>query len=241
MTDKITPNNIPETMAYCLAQHEHLDPPMQYGDTWQGDCQAFNHVARGLLGGGFGSALLQFFGLDPEDRLTMEELNSSLDNAPDGSSLFSKGSSPFGHVYIARRPFKDGRKGAWGTDLPKTGHVGAFLRDAPLTVWGHTPLGAGLSVNGYALDLSGKNPPKPKQNKRYERIHRGIENLSHGLDDMIALRANLGHALDTARETHDREDADHLRAEIARTRKMITHTRDEIERLQGLYTRIRHA
>lgn len=166
----LTPNNVPETMAYCAAQSQHLDPPDKYGSTWNNDCQAFNHVAHGILEGGFVSAKAQFFGMPSE----LRHRTADLSEAPAGASLFSAGSNPAGHVWIAAHRFKvSGNPGSWSTDMNPHVFGGVYKvpRNAPRDRWGHLNLGWGLGVQGYEIDLSGKNPPKPLQNERYQRLH----------------------------------------------------------------------
>lgn len=207
MTD--TPRNRDEMLLYCREQHQNCSPPSKYGSTWEGDCQAFVHVAWGVLTGGFGSAYMQWLGLDPSDRHPTSDLSS----APLGASLFSKGSNPAGHTYIAARHFASGVPAAWSTDLWQTGKVGKVARSAPASSWGQKLLGWGTSVNGYALDLSGANPPKPLQNKRYERLQTAINNIEHSLE--------------TARTQHDTKDVQHIKAEL--------------DDMKQLYSQLRHA
>lgn len=237
IAQRVTPNNIPESLGYAIAQHTHLDPPDAYGSTWEGDCQAFCHVARGLLSGGFGSAYAQWLGLDPEDRIVLTDLSK----APLGSSLFSKGSTPFGHTWIMARPFPNGAPGSWSTDLWKTGCVGKVLVTASQTKWGHRPLGAGLSVNGYALDLTGKNPPKPKQNKRYQRIERAVQNLGTGIDGLVTARSNLHVALEKAQSQKDAKDESMIQRNITIVTGDIKDMKEELARLQHAYTNARHS
>jgi hypothetical protein len=240
MTD--TPHNLPEMLSACAAQHQHQTASaFGYGADWEGDCQAFVHVMWGLLVGGFGSAYLQFLGLDPEDRLTMTELKGSLANAPLGSSLFTKGTSPNGHTFPKSRPFANGHAAGWSTDLWRTGLVGKVPVTAARTEWGHRELGAGLSVNGNALDLSGKKPPRPKQNKRYQRIERAHTNLGHSLDSLRVSRRDLNIALATARNKHDATDVKHIQSNINFLNKDIEHVKGEMRRLENLYTHARHS
>lgn len=242
MTERTTPNTLAEMLQSCINQHEHMDAAFWgYGSDWTSDCQAFVHCMWGLRSGGFGSAYAQWLGLDAEDRLTMTELKGSLDNAPLGSSLFTKGSSPYGHTYPAARAFDNGTSGAWSTDLWRTGLVGKVARNAPMTKWGHHALGAGLSVNGYALDLTGKQPPKPKQNKRYQRIERAHHNLGLGIDDIINSRNNLRRALDTAEAHHDLNDATRIKRHLRVINEDIADLHKELKRLEGLYEKARHA
>lgn len=153
MTLPLTPNDVEEALAYCRAQHRHLDPPPQYGSTWQGDCQAFCHVAYGLLVGGNATAYLQWLDLEPGHR----HRTSDTSRAPLGALLFSKGSTRFGHIMIASRPLPDGTPAAWSTDLWATGQVGKVPRSAPRTQWGHRILGWGTEINGHRLDLDHQN------------------------------------------------------------------------------------
>lgn len=146
----LTPSNTEETLAYCRAQHRRVNPPDKYGSTWEGDCQAFCHVARGLLDGGNATAYLQWLDLEPQNRVA----TSDTSKAPLGSMLFSKGSSRFGHIMIAARPFRDGTPAAWSTDLWRTGRVGKVPRSAVRTEWGHQILGYGFEINKHRLDMS---------------------------------------------------------------------------------------
>jgi len=205
----ITPHNTQETLLYCQQQHAHLDPPDKYGSTWHNDCQAFCHVAWGIMSGGFGSAYAQWLGLDSEDR----HVTLDTSHAPVGALLFSKGTTPFGHIFIAARPFASGTPAGWSTDLWKYGKVGKVARTAPRTAWGHRILGWGTSINGFELDLTGKTAPKPKQNKRYLRIAHAITNLEG--------------ALETAQRTKDHHDAVIIKAEL--------------HDLKELYGELRHA
>jgi chromosome segregation ATPase len=110
-----------------------------------------------------------------------------------------------------------------------------------LTFWGHHGLGAGLSVNGYALDLTGHNPPKPKQNKRYERVERAITNLGHSLDNLQGARDNLRVSRDTAKRQHDGADARAIQKRIDDMNDTIHHVKGEINRLKVIYTNARHS
>lgn len=205
----LTPHNVPETMAYCASQSQHLDPPDKYGSTWNNDCQAFNHIARGILEGGFVSAKAQFFGMPSEFRHRTQDLN----DAPVGSSLFSLGSNPAGHVWIAAHRFKiSGNSGSWSTDMNPHVFGGVYKvgRNAPRDRWGHINLGYGLSVQGYVIDLTGKNPPKPLQNKRYERLKYMIDRCEGMIEfaqkagdhhDVRLFRRELRHLKDLYAET----------------------------------------
>jgi hypothetical protein len=146
-----TPSNFQDALAYARAQHRFLNPPSNYGSTWEGDCQAFCHCAYGLFGGGEPSAYAQWQALHPKQR----HATSNTARAPLGALLFSKGRTPFGHIMIAARPFRDGTPAAWSTDLWETGRVGKVPRTAPHTEWGHEILGWGTAINGYDLDLKG--------------------------------------------------------------------------------------
>jgi hypothetical protein len=238
LTDKVTPNNLNQMLDSCVSQHEKLDSAYWgYGPTWEGDCQAFVHCMWGLRTGGFSSAYNQWLGLDSEDRIVLTDLNK----APLGSTLFSKGSTPHGHTWPSARPFASGTPGSWSTDLPRTGHVGKIARTTPLVEWGHRPLGAGLSINGYALDLTGNKPPQPKQNKKYQRIERAIQNMGESTDSLIRVRHNLAGALDTAHRRKDQKDAEKIARQIHVIVDDIRAAREEIKRLETLYSNLRHA
>lgn len=144
-----TPNHVEEALAYCRAQHRHLDPPDKYGSTWTGDCQAFCHVAYGLLTGGNDTAYHQWLNTRPDHRYP-----GGTDKAPLGALLFSKGRTPYGHVMIACRPFRNGTPAAWSTDLWRTGQVGKVPRTWVAEKWGHDILGWGTETNGHVLDLT---------------------------------------------------------------------------------------
>lgn len=205
----LTPHNVPETMAYCMDQARNLNPPDKYGSTWNNDCQAFVHVAHGVLEGGFASARAQFFGMPSEFR----HRTTDLSHAPAGSSLFSQGSNPAGHTWVAANPFRSGTPGSWSTDMnPHVfGGVYKVSRNAPRDRWGHTNLGWGASINGYEIDLTGKNPPKPLQNQRYERLKLMIDRC----EGMIEFARKAG-------DHHDvrlfRRELRHLKALYAETR-----------------------
>jgi peptidoglycan hydrolase CwlO-like protein len=171
----------------------------------------------------------------------MAELKGDINNAPLASSLFSKGSTPFGHTWIKKRPFPNNTGAGWSTDLWKTGLVGPVANTAPHTVWGHELLGAGLSVNGYALDLTGKQPPKPKQNKRYQRIERAHNNLGTSVDALVHARDNLRRSLATAEKQHDAADIKSLKHHLSILNEDIADTRKEMERLEELYKKARHS
>lgn len=205
----LTPNNVPETLLYCRQQHAHLNPPPEYGSDWHNDCQAFCHEAWGVTEGGFGSAYAQWLGLAPEDRHPTSDTSA----APPGALLFSKGSSPFGHIFIAAHPFASGVEAGWSTDLWQDGKVGKVARTAPHTAWGHTILGWGTSINGYRLDLTGKTPAKPLQNKRYLFVNDAIGKMEG--------------ALETATKQGDKADIKLLKREI--------------HDLHRLYAKLRHA
>lgn len=207
----LTPNNVPETLAYCAAQSQHLDPPAQYGDTWQNDCQAFVHVAHGVMEGGFASAKAQFFGMPSELRHPTQDLSG----APAGANLYSAGSNPAGHTWVGSHPFKSGTPAGWSTDFNPhvTGGVWKVSRNAPRDIWRHTNLGWGLGINGYEVDLTGKNPPKPLQDKRYQR-------LAH----MITMTEGM---IEFAQNHHDHAD--------------VVLFRKELRNLKALYSEARHA
>lgn len=144
-----TPNTAEQALFYARTQHRHCDPPDKYGSTWMNDCQAFCHVAYGMIDGGNASAYLQWLDLNPDQR----HATGHTHHAPVGSLLFSKGRTPFGHIMIAARPFKDGTPAAWSTDLGGIGLVTKVPRTAVRTEWGHDILGWGTAINGHRLDL----------------------------------------------------------------------------------------
>lgn len=210
MTD--TPVDFEAALLYCREQAAHIDVPSYYSSpTWHNLCQAFCHEIYGLHTGGNASAWIQWNATSPAHRHT----TLNLDSAPVGSLLCTKGSSPFGHIFPAAHPFKDGTPGAWSTDLPvDNGHIGKVHRNAPILAWGHRPLGYITEINGFALDLTHtKNPPKPIQNKRYQRIEHAIQNLQHAVDQAKA----------------DKDHGD------------VVVLRNEIHRLKDLYSKIKHS
>lgn len=206
----LTPNNVPESLAYCRDQVQHLNPPDKYGSTWNNDCQAFAHVARGILEGGFGSAKAQFFGMPSEFRHPTTDLS----HAPVGSSLFSAGDNPAGHTWIAAWPFKaSGNPGSFSTDMNPNvfGGVMKVQRNAPRDVWGHVNLGWGQSINGYVIDLSGKKPPVALQRHRYQRLARMI-NMTEGM-------------IEVAQKRHDHADVKLFRKELRHLKKLYAEAR----------------
>lgn len=142
-----------------------------------------------------------------------KHVTSDLSKAPYGAALISKGSSPFGHIWIAARPFPNGEPAAWSNDLVRHGHLDKVHREAPRDVWSHKIIGWMTEINGYDLRIKENKPPKPKQDKRYKAIAVAINRLEH--------------AREVARKDHDHQDAQHLTQEI----------RD----LKELYAEARHA
>lgn len=181
MTD--TPNNRAEALAYARAQRDHLDPPAKYGSTWNNDCQAFVHVAYGLLTGGFATAFAQWVGMDAEDR----HPTSDLSKAPVGALLFSRGSNPAGHVWLAAFDFPNGTPGSFSTDMNAKvfGGISKVPRNAPRDRWSQDLLGWGTSVNGYRLDLSGSKPARAIEPRQYKRVARAINNLENALENAV--------------------------------------------------------
>lgn len=210
MTD--TPRDFEGALKYAREQAQQLDPPDKYGSTWHNDCQAFVHVAYGLMTGGFASAYLQWLGADEEHK----HRTGDLSDAPLGALLCSKGSTAAGHIWLAARPMRSGRPGSWSTDFNTHvfGGVAKVNRNTPRDRWGHRNLGWITTVNGYALDLThARAVVKPLQNKRYQRIDAAISNLQRAHETAVADR--------------DQHDQDLIEAEI--------------KRLKSLYSKIRHA
>jgi hypothetical protein len=205
-----TPVDLEAALLYYRQQAVNLSPPASYGiSNWAGRCQQLAHTAYGLFSGGFATAYLQWLGADSEDR----HVTTDLSQGPVGSFLCTKGSNPAGHIFGAAHPFASGLPGGWSNDIVETGHVDKVDRNAPRDHWGHRNLGWITSINGFALDLTHGAPPKPKQNKRYQRVENAIMNLHHSKE--------------TAKSQHDKHDVDAIDKEI--------------ERLKVLYSKLRHS
>lgn len=207
-----TPNDLNGAMQYLIDQEAHLNPPAKYGTTWHNDCQALAHVEYGVMEGGNPSAYAQWLATPAVHK----HPGGSPNDAPVGALLFSKGTSIYGHVWTAVRPFPNGTPGGRGPDMSPNvfGGVSKFRRDAPMTVWGHRYLGWGMEINGYFLDLNAPNKvARPVEKTRYARLGRSIELLQD--------------AVETAKEDHDKSDVEALRKQIAGMKK--------------LYDKIRHS
>lgn len=182
------PATVAERMAFLQRQAAN---PTQ---SWLALCQSLQRQSAGAPAI-YSSAWTQWLGLDDEDKVVGGDPN----DAPVGAMLFSKGSSPWGHVWQAAHPFKNDVPGSWSNDLIESGRVDKVQRDAPMEKWRHRYLGYGLSISN--LDL--KFPtPKPKEDKPYRAIARAITQMEK--------------ALETARADKDRSDVEFIRKEIRR-------------------------
>lgn len=175
--------------AFAFARAQHASGTLR----WARRCQEFVHDAYGV-GPLFGSAYAQWLGAHPADR----HPGGNPADAPLGSLLCTKGVSPYGHIYIAARDFRNGSPGAWSNDLVVTGRIDKVNRNAPMTHWGHRYLGYITSVNGVDLRMP--------QNRQYTGIHAAID--------------RLGAALDTAKAQSDAEDVKVLSDEIANLQRL---------------------
>lgn len=192
-----TPVDMEAALLWYRRQAVDMQVPAElHSNTWLNYCQAAAHYAY-QVGSGNGSAYAQWLATSPEHRHPTTNLHS----APVGSFMCTKGSSPFGHIFIAAHPFKDGHDGGWSNDLVVAGNIDKVAREAPHLIWGHRNLGWIEEINGFVLDLTHGKPPKPIENKRYKRIARSI-NLLEG-------------ALETARKDGDRGDIRLIKEEIA--------------------------
>lgn len=198
-----SPHTLRESFAFA---HSQAVNPTQ---DWTGYCQMFVRSCWGIPAL-FGSAWAQWLGADDEDK----HIGGDIHDAPVGSALCFKGSSPFGHIDHAAPEFKNGNCGAWSNDLVTYGHIDKVLREAPTTEWGQKYLGYLTAVNDYDLQLKKAAPPKPKQDKRYKSIEKAINRLED-------------HALKQARQDKDFSDVKQIQREI--------------KDLKALYAKIRHA
>lgn len=189
-------NTVEEALAFMRRQAET-------GAEWRGLCQMLCRSSYGL-GGGFGSAWLQWLGLPSDQKVVAGAPGGSMYDAPLGAPLFFKGSGPYGHVMLKKRPNSQGAAQAWSNDLVVVGKVHAVAVNAPVVQWNQKYLGWGKSLNGVLLPLGG-DKPKP-QDKPYAGIEGAIN----------ALKA----ARETARKQKDWKDARRLSEEIVRLRKM---------------------
>lgn len=206
-----TPRDFEQALAYLRDQARHMDPPAKYGNDWHNDCQALAHVEYGVMEGGNPSAYAQWLATPAEHK----HVGGDPAKAPLGALLCSKGSSPFGHIWTAARPFDSGTSGGMGPDMnPHVfGGVSKFPRNAPMTVWGHRYLGWITEINGFSLDLTHGQPAKPIENKRYKRLARSIDLLEASVK--------------VAQKDHDKKDIEALRKQI--------------REMKALYKRIRHS
>jgi hypothetical protein len=140
-------------------------------------------------------------------------VGGSPDDAPLGAALCFKGSGVNGHIDLAAKHFKSGRTAAWSNDLVRNGQIDKVPRTAPVGAWGQRYLGWLSAVNDVDLPLSHGGKAKPKQTKRYVAVESAMRNLEASLR--------------TAKAQHDTAD--------------VTALEREVERLHGLYTKLRHA
>lgn len=192
--------NYREALVYARGEHDHESRD------WTGYCQMFVRTCYGIPAV-FGSAWAQWQGADPEDR----HVGGDPGDAPLGSALCYKGSSPFGHITLAATPFRDADAGMWSNDLVLYGKIDKVLRTAPTTHWGQRYLGYLTAVNDYDLRLREAKPPKPKQDKPYKTIEAAIGKMQD--------------ALTVARNQKDERDIKVFREEIARLKRLYAHRR----------------
>ncbi|GAA1909474.1 hypothetical protein GCM10009737_08430 [Nocardioides lentus] len=168
---------------------------------WTGYCQMFVRTSYGI-GGGFGSAWLQWLGLGDDERVA----GGNPSAAPLGAPLFYKGSGPYGHVTLAARPLADGTPGCWSNDLVTPGRIHHVARTRATSQWGQQYLGYGLSLNGVDLPLVVPGATPRPQRRRYEAIAAAADRLEV--------------ALATARRQEDRRDVDRLERQVRHLRRM---------------------
>ena len=173
MTD--SPRTFEQALAFARAESAHRS------QDWHGYCQKFVRSAYNIPSL-FGSAWAQWLGADDEDK----HPGGDPADAPLGSALCYKGSSPFGHIDLAAREI-----GAWSNDLVRDGYIDWVPRTAPVTKWGQKYLGYLTAVNDYDLQLKKDAPPKPKQTKRYTAIDKAVQKLEVSL---ATARAQKDHA-----------------------------------------------
>lgn len=192
----LAPRTRDEALAYAANEWAHGQP------RWLNLCQMFVRSAWGLPPL-FGSAWAQWQGADKADK---HEGGDPAD-APLGSALCYKGSSVFGHIVVAARPFKDETPAAWSNCLVRHGYIDKAARTAPVTRWGQRYLGYLTAVNGYDLQLGRPEAePVAKEPRRYGAVVKA--------GDSIAA------ALATARRRGDEDDITVLTRELTRLRRM---------------------
>lgn len=197
----LSPRDTPEALLYAARQAQH---PSR---SWAGMCQMFVRTSYGIPSL-FASAWAQWLGADAADR----HRGGHPSEAPVGAALCYKGSGRYGHIMLAANNFGNGTRAAWSNDLVAQGRIDKVARTAPTVHWGQGYLGYLTAVNDYDLRLNHpKQPPKPKQTRRYLGIDNAIQNLES--------------ALETARDQHDARDATALRQEIARLKDMHSRMR----------------
>lgn len=179
-----------------FARAQHADET----EDWTNYCQRFVRSCYAIPPL-FSSAWAQWLGADAEDR----HPGSDPGDAPVGAALCFRGGT-YGHIMLAARETAGGQPGAWSNDLVRRGDIDHVARTAPVTQWGHQYVGWLSAVNDYDLRLVTDEPPKPKQDKPYERVAKAIEKLEG--------------ARDNARRLDDRHDARLLTAEIRELRDL---------------------
>jgi hypothetical protein len=152
-----------------FARHEHE----RESQDWDGMCQKFVRTCYSIPAL-FASAWAQWNGADPEDR----HPGGKPADAPLGSALCFKGTSPFGHIMLAARD-----NGAWSNDVKRQGDIDWCTRSFPATHWHQNYLGYLTAVNDYDLQLREAKPPRPKQTKRYEAVARAINNIDTAIEN----------------------------------------------------------
>lgn len=167
---------------------------------WGGYCLMDCRISYGIPAM-FASAWAHWLGADDEDK----HPGTNPAAAPLGAALHYEGGK-YGHIMIAARPAGNGIASAWSNDLRRYGMIDHIARTAPTTAWGQRYVGYTTAINGYDLRLEEKKPPRPKQDKAYDRIDRAVQSLEG--------------ARDTARELKDWKDAKALTVEIKRLKKM---------------------
>lgn len=181
--------------------HSQIQSPTQ---SWEGLCQSFCRKMPGCPGGA-GTAFIQWTILSPEWKVP----GDNFDMAPWGSTLFSIGDNPAGHVQLKDRPFSNGITRAVSTDALRVGKPDFVDPIALTNRWGQKRLGFALMMNGFALNVH--EPQKPRS-LPYLPVDKAIDALGAALDD-------LREAREKARSTGDKHDEevfqrriDHLRA-----------------------------
>jgi hypothetical protein len=174
---------------------------------WGGYCQMDARLSYAIPARD-ASAWAGWLAADDEDR----HPGTDPATAPIGSALIWKGGSKgFGHIEIGAFPFRDETPAAWSNDLKRYGQVDKVRRTLTTETWGQVYVGYLTAINGFDLQLKQDKPPKPKQDKAYQRIDRAITNLEK--------------ARETARGQRDWADAKAITVEVIRLKKMYREQR----------------